>query len=235
MRIARRLRPSVYETLTIAAAASLVCWGCTGSSQVVSPQSPTVASAVGMSAATHTHASVNTTTSDDKGLIDGWFDGSTVQLYYTKSYFCAEPPSSGAPSDCEIGAPPEVAPRSGPIPTIYAIAAVGFHPDPATLACPAGSTCLDHPAMIDASRIAGPGATSVPGLPHSHIIEAHHAGWHNTVNIRVFSLSAWNEIAAAKTLAKVRELQGDPAVGTPGVISADTPTNVYFFIASWRN
>jgi hypothetical protein len=54
------------------------------------------------------------------------------------------------------------------------------------------------------------------------------------VNIRVFSLAAWNEIAAVKTLAKVRQLQGDPNVGTAGVISADTPTNIYFFIASSR-
>jgi hypothetical protein len=30
-------------------------------------------------------------------------------------------------------------------------------------------------------------------------------------------------------------LQGNnPQVGTPNVISADTPTNIYFFIASWR-
>jgi len=184
-----------------------------------------------------THFSPAIASSDNKGLIDGWYEGATVHLYYTKSYFCAEPPSSGAPSDCEIGAPPEVAPRGGPIPKIYAIAPVGFQPDPATVACPAGSTCLDHPAMIDASRVAGPGAINRPGLPHSHVIggDGPHAGWFNTVNVRVFSLSAWNEIAAAKTLAKVRELQGDPSVGTPGVISADTPTNVYFFIASWRN
>jgi hypothetical protein len=40
----------------------------------------------------------------------------------------------------------------------------------------------------------------------------------------------WNQIAAAKTLEKVRELQ---AAGT-GKISADTLTNIYFFIASWR-
>ena len=54
-------------------------------------------------------------------------------------------------------------------------------------------------------------------------------------NFAVFSVAAWNEIAAAKTLSKVRELQGNnPQVGTPGVISADTPTNIYFFIASWR-
>jgi hypothetical protein len=42
-------------------------------------------------------------------------------------------------------------------------------------------------------------------------------------------------IASAKSLANVRELQGNnPQVGTSGVISADTPTNIYFYIASWR-
>src|SRR5690348_8607 len=31
----------------------------------------------------------------DKGLLDGWFNGETVHLYYTKTFFCAEPPDSG--------------------------------------------------------------------------------------------------------------------------------------------
>lgn len=107
------------------------------------------------------HHAPNQSTAEDKGYIDGWFDGHDVQLYYTKSYFCAEPPSSGAPSNCEIGAPPELAPRPGPTPTIYAIAAVGFQPDPTTVACIAGSPCLNHPAMIDLSRIGGPAKRSL--------------------------------------------------------------------------
>jgi hypothetical protein len=182
---------------------------------------------------THANGIHGVSQAEDKGYIDGWFDGDEVQLYYTKSYFCAEPPLSGAPSDCVIGAEAEVAPRPGLIPTIYAIAAVGFQPDPATLACLRGSPCLNHPAMIDASRIGGP--ANSPALSHSHILDSRAGGWFHTVNIRVFSASAWNEIAAAKTLAKVREIQGgNPAVGVPGVISADTPTNIYFFIAGWR-
>ena len=171
---------------------------------------------------------------DPKGYIDGWFNGETVQLHYTKVFFCAEPPESGADTHCEVGADAEVVPRPGPIPTIYAIAAVGgIQPDVATLACPAGSTCLNHPAMIDVSRVR-PGATNAPGLPHSHIVAEHHAGWFNTVNIRVSNLNVWNQIAEAKTLAKVRELQADPEIGGRGLISQDTPTNIFFFIASWR-
>jgi len=173
--------------------------------------------------------------SSDKGYIDGWFDGQLVQLYYTKVYFCEEPPDSGADTRCEVGAAAEVAPRPGRIPTIYAIAAVGgIQPDVATLACPPGSPCLNHPAMIDVSRVR-PGATNAPALPHSHILGAHGAGWFNTVNIRVSNLDVWNQIASAKSLAKVRELQADPNIGGRGLISQDTPTNIFFFIASWKH
>lgn len=82
--------------------------------------------------------------------------------------------ASGAQSNCEIGAPSEEAPRPGPIPTIYAIAAAGFVPDPSTVACLRGSPCLNHPAMIDLSRIGGP-ASAVP-VSHSHVLGARHAG-----------------------------------------------------------
>jgi hypothetical protein len=170
---------------------------------------------------------------EEHGYIDGWFNGETVQLHYTKLFFCSEPPDSGATSHCEIGSGAEVAPRPGPIPTIYAIAAAGIQPNPETLACPAGSACLDHPAMIDISRIR-PGFTSAPALPHSHIVTERHGGWFNTVNVRVTNLDVWNQIAAAKTLDKVRELQADPNVGGKGLISQDTPTNIFFFIASWQ-
>jgi hypothetical protein len=184
------------------------------------------------------HANHNSAAGDDKGYIAGWVDGEDVELYYTKSYFCAEPPSSGAASNCEIGAPAGVVPRPGPIPTIYAIGAVGgISPDPSTLSCRAGTPCLNHPAMIDLSRVLGPGAANAAPVSHSHVLSGRHAGWFNTVNIRVRDVGVWNQIASAKSLAKVRELQADRVIGPAGqgLISADTPTNIYFFIASWRN
>ena len=155
-----------------------------------------------------------------------------MQLYYTKTFFCAEPPDSGADTHCELGADAETAPRPGPIPTIYAIAAAGIPAPLATLACPAGSVCLNHPGMIDASRVGG--RSNGPAVPHSHILSERGGGWLHTVNVRVRDLNAWNQIAAAKSLDKVRELQADPAVGGQGLITADTPTNIFFFIASWR-
>jgi hypothetical protein len=173
--------------------------------------------------------------SADKGYIEGWFKGNSVQLHYTKMFFCEEPPESGADTKCEVGADAEIAPRPGPIPTIYAIAAVGgIQPDVSSLACPAGSVCLNHPAMIDVSRLRGPAFANAPGLPHSHIVAERHGGWHNTVNIRVSSLAVWDQIATEKSLDAVRRLQADPEVGGKGLISQDTPTNIFFFIASWK-
>jgi len=189
----------------------------------------------GAGAAHSASADMNSAAHSDKGYIDGWFNGERVQLYYTKSFVCNEPPASGATSNCELGADAEVAPRPGPIPVIYAIAAAGGIPAPLeTLACPGGSVCLNHPGMIDASRVGG--LSNGPAVPHSHILSERGGGWFHTVNIRVRDINLWNQIAAAKSLDKVRELQADPVVGVNGqrLISADTPTNIFFFIASWR-
>jgi len=180
---------------------------------------------------------ITSAANEDKGYIDGWFNGENVQLYYTKSFFCdpVAPKPPDTPVPCELGAPPDATPRPGSIPTIYAIAAappIANLVDPATLACRAGTPCLNHPLMIDLSLIGG--SPMAGPAAHNHILNSRGGGWFHTVNIRVFSLAAWNQIAAAKTLSKVRELQGDPNMGKAGVISADTPTNIFFFIAGAR-
>jgi hypothetical protein len=163
----------------------------------------------------------NSAAGDEQGFISGYLDGETMSLRYTRLYFCAEPPESAAPSGCEVGAAPTIAPRSGPIPKIYALAPAGFVPDLSTVHCKGGTVCLNHPPMLDLSRLGLPSSVFAPA--HSHVIEGRRAGWHNTVNIRVPSVEAWNEIAAAKSLTKVRELQAAGRVGP------DLPTNVYFF------
>ena len=188
----------------------------------------------GVDSSAMTHASMrlgsdnpNAAAGDAKGFINGWMDGETVDLRYTRQYFCAEPPESAVASNCEVGAAATVTPRSGPIPKIYALAAAGFQPDPATLHCKGGTLCLNHPPMLDLSRLGLPASVASP--PHSHIVTDRHAGWHNTVNIRVTSLEVWNEIAAAKSLTKVRELQA------AGRLGPDIPTNVYFFLEVQRD
>ena len=216
----QRARP--YGALLLTAMLGLTLGGCADAAapsgaQVVAPAAPT-ADVVHQPGA-----------HDEKGYIGGWLEGETVQLLYSRLYFCEEPPESAAASNCAVGAPPEVTPRNGPIPLIYAIAAGGgIRPDPTTLHCPGGTVCLNHPSTLDLSRIGGP--PSALAVAHSHIITDRQGGWHRTINIIVRDLGVWNEIAAAKTLARVRELQADPAVGGAGLISQDNPTNIFFFI-----
>ena len=168
----------------------------------------------------------NSAAGDTKAIIGAWLDGEAVQLRYTRSYFCEEPPSSVAPSGCEIGALPEDFPRGGPIPVIYAIAPIGFTPaNPATLHCPGEQLCPNHPPMIDVTRLNIPNVSTVARAPHSHIITSRQAGWHRTVNIRVLNSAVWDQIVAAPSLETVRRLQAT----LPGQISGDNPTNIFFF------
>src|SRR5690349_8210160 len=135
------------------------------------PASPTPAPAADANAISEqAHENHNSAADGDKGFIDGWHEGRLVQLYYTKSFFCAEPPDSSASTNCEVGAAPEVEPRPGSIPTIYAVAPFQLQVDPTTLSCRAGTPCLNHPAMIDLSRIVGPRGANAPAAAHSHIL-----------------------------------------------------------------
>ena len=163
---------------------------------------------------------------DIKAFIAAWLDGEAVQLRYTRSFYCEEPPESLAASSCEIGAAPENFPRGGLIPKIYALAPAGFTPsDITTLHCSPSAPCANHPPMIDVTRLNIPGLSIATRPPHSHIITSNQGGWHQTVNIRVLSSSVWNQIAAAPSLETVRQMQ---AV-YPALISSDNPTNIFFF------
>jgi hypothetical protein len=46
------------------------------------------------------HATHAAAPAEDNGYIKGWFEGEEVQLYYTKSFVCEEPPASQASSNC---------------------------------------------------------------------------------------------------------------------------------------
>jgi hypothetical protein len=201
--------------------AAIVLAACAGDATLVVPRATSAARAARDLTAPGNYENPNSAAGVTKGFIHGWLDGQTVMLRYTKMYFCAEPPHSAVSTGCEVGAGPTIAPRSGLIPTIYVLAPLGFSPDPSTVHCPEGIVCLNHPPSLDLSRVGGPDSVFSPA--HSHIVTDQQAGWHQTVTIPVTSLDAWNEIAGAKRLTKVRELQAARRLGP------DAPTNLYFF------
>ena len=169
----------------------------------------------------------------DVGFTDGWQDGKTVSFFYTKNFFCASGPPSGAPSGCEVGADGTEDPRPGKIPVLYVVTPTGFTPATSTLQCPVAGACINHPSTIDLSRVFGPGFANVPLPAHSHVIDSSlpesqanggQAGWWEIEVVGVSSPAVWDQIVAGKSLATVRTLQ---AQGTG--ITDDIPSNAYLF------
>lgn len=173
------------------------------------------------------HSAMQGSAGDAHGFTDGWLNGETVQFFYTRDFFCEPPPSSGAPSQCEVGEDGEEDPRPGPIPTLYVMTPLGFRPDVSTLQCPEVGNCINHPSTIDLSRIGGPADAPLPA--HSHIIEVRHGGWWEIEVIGVTSPAVWDQIVAGKSLETVRALQAADPSGT--TITGDIPTNLYLFFS----
>lgn len=164
---------------------------------------------------------------DDHGFTDGWYEGTTVKFYYVHNFFCAQPPTSGAPSGCEVGADAITPPVGAKLPDLYVMTPLGFRPDASTLQCPIVGSCINHPSTIDLSRLFGAGAANVPLPAHSHIIDQVQGGWWDLKVVGVKDLATWNQVVAGKSIDTVRALQAaDP---TQTHITADIETNTFLF------
>ncbi len=158
------------------------------------------------------------------GTTEGWFNGRTVTFLYTRPFFCAQPPISGAGSGCEVGADAQTAPIGNPgIPELWVVVPLGFTPPEGTLQCPVAGECVDHPHDVDLSRVLGPGTENVLLPAHSHVIDDLQGGWWKTFVVGVTSPDAWDRIVAGKSLATVRELQNQ------GLATPDIPSNLFVF------
>lgn len=167
----------------------------------------------------------NSAAGDARGVTGGWLDGETVTFFYPKAFFCAEPPASGASSNCELGAEAAVAPRPGAnIPTLYVMTPLGFRPDDSTLQCPVVGSCINHPSTIDVSRVFGAGTENFALPAHSHVVDEARGGWWEIEVIGVTDPAVWAEVVDGKSLDRVRELQ-NAGVG----ITGDIPTNLFLF------
>jgi hypothetical protein len=157
------------------------------------------------------------------GTTQGWYDGKTVTLQYEKNYYCDRSVSSAASSGCEVGADLSVPPRSGPIPVLY-VAVPLFDPtENLNLQCPVAGSCVDHPSTIDLSRLFGDGTKNALLPAHSHVVGERAGGWWDVEVVGITSQSAWDTLAAGKSLDTLHQLQA------AGTATGDIPTNLDLF------
>jgi hypothetical protein len=161
------------------------------------------------------------------GYTNAWFGGKTVQLEYSHTYFCAQPPISSASSGCEAGRKSHTDPPSGAVVSeAYAVVPMGFHPPARTLQCPVNGRCIDSPRTIDMSRVFGSGSADAVFAAHSLVIEedeSFQSTWWPLVVVGVKSLRAWNKIVAAKDIESVDACQA------AGHCFPEAHTNAYLF------
>jgi hypothetical protein len=160
------------------------------------------------------------------GFTNAWFNGQTVQLEYSHSFFCAQPPESEAFSKCEAGMAAKVTPPSGPVVSnIYVLIPKGFRPPEATLHC--GVRCIDYPRTMDLSRVFNSDDAENAVLPaRSFVIEeseSFQSTWWPVVLVFVKNLAAWNTIAAANNIDSVDACQAN------GGCLPEVDTNAFVF------
>ncbi len=164
----------------------------------------------------------------DRGTTAGWLNGKTVDFLYSKNFYCAAPPSSGARTFCEGGAQARFAPVSGQIDPLYVVTPVGFTPRAGTLQCPTTGLCVDHPHTIDLSRIFGSATSNAQLPPHSHVVTTRAGGnaeWWRIFIVGVTSQAAWDSIVDGKSFDAVKNCQ------TSGTCTASIPSNLFLFFA----
>ncbi|MGZ4155292.1 MAG: hypothetical protein ACXVQ0_12525 [Actinomycetota bacterium] len=161
------------------------------------------------------------------GYSDAWLGGQTVQLEYSHRFFCMNPPANMANSHCEAGDGNVTPPPSGAVVSnMYVLVPLGFSPPGDTLHCPTAGRCIDQPGTIDVSRLIGWGSGNVV-FPHHSIVleenESFQSTWWPVVLVGVKNLTAWNQLAAAKSADAM------DACETAGNCTQEFATNAFVF------
>lgn len=159
------------------------------------------------------------------GTTKGWLAGRTVKFVYTKNFRCAEPPSSGAVSHCELGANYNTTPAPEFDP-LYVVVPLGFTPTGGTQ-CATGR-CIDHPRHIDLSRIFGSGTENALLPAHSHVVQTaagQKAEWWNVDVVGVSNQATWNRIANHKNYRTIQRLR---SAGNPNV-TENLTSNLFLY------
>ena len=176
------------------------------------------------------------------GMTQSYFNGRTVSFTYTKGFYCDKHVSAASTSGCEAGAAYKVPPAAKFDP-LYIEVPLGFTVPMASMECPTGLVCVDHPGTIDLSRLepalkglypqlsAAQLTTALKnsGTPgHEHFLTTLNGGmaeWWNVDVIGVTSLKEWNAINTHKSFTFLNQ-QVSKKLTTPII-----PTNLFLFFS----
>jgi hypothetical protein len=180
---------------------------------------------------------------DQFGLTKSYLTGHTVEFTYTKGFYCDRHVSAAASSGCEAGAAFKVPPAKSFDP-LYITVPLGFTVPMASMECPAGLVCVDHPGTIDLSRLepalkplypqftdaqltAALKNFATPG--HEHFIttlNGRKGEWWNVDVVGVTSKSVWADINMHQSFSFLNQ-EVQKKLTTPII-----PTNLFLYFAA---
>ncbi|MHB1930657.1 MAG: hypothetical protein ACYCUG_14790, partial [Acidimicrobiales bacterium] len=185
------------------------------------------------------------------GISHDWIAGQDVEALYTESYFCDTSVSAASSSGCEAGAapnhvPPGVSDPTAPSPTVtnsqidplYIPVPLYSSPPVTYNQCSSAIVCIDHPATIDLSRLAGvlgvPAASldNVPLPGHDHLLTTRNGDqpeWWNVIVIPVTSPKGLAAVESAKNYPAVKAMENVPGSGIGAGGFGEVPTNAYLW------
>lgn len=184
----------------------------------------------------------NAPTCDHVGTTNAYFNGEDVKFLYSQDFYCDRSVAShDTTTGCEAGAKYNKVPpgTNGPGATDPLYIPIPLFAKPGYIQCQAKPMCIDHPATLDLSAIAG----SLPGKPtpaslynamlpgHDHIITDRNKDkpeWWPVIAVGVTSPAAWKAITTAKDYDTMKALEGQPNSG----VTAEIPTNAFLWFQS---
>jgi hypothetical protein len=178
------------------------------------------------------------------GKTVGFYQGSTVDLTYTKGFWCDTTVTATSTSGCEVGQKWNEAPATQHDP-LYITVPLGFTVPMNQMDCPDKLRCVDHPGTLDLTRLASAlapifGTTPEKLMPalrnfqtpgHDHFLTDLNNGnpeWWDVYVVGVTSRSVYDNIHAHGSFGYIQQLINAKNPHVVGPI----PTNLFLYFQS---
>ncbi|MEO6822211.1 MAG: hypothetical protein ABI468_07095 [Candidatus Nanopelagicales bacterium] len=178
------------------------------------------------------------------GITNGSFSFGRSQFTYTHGYWCDASVPAASTTQCEVGQIWHYAPSAQHDPLIITVP-LGFNVPAMQMDCPSKLVCIDHPATLDLTRLAGAlapifkttPAALLPALKnfqtpgHDHFItdkNHHKAEWWDVYVVGVTSPATYKRIHQVGSYSYIEWLQRHHNKN----VTATIPTNLFLYFAA---